>query len=210
LLVAWGLLALPAAWTCSAQAKSAGTRAPQTLKVGTQSLSLCSRKPVSYCGRLSVPLDYSSPAGPFISIAYRWYPATAGSAKGTVVPVEGGPGYPSIGSVQYAEEGAEGGYLPMYGPLLEHFNMLAVDNRGTGISAPIRCPALQEFSGPTGTALFQKTVGECGAGLNHRWKYPNGKYVHASDLFTSAPAADDLAAVIRALELHKIDLYGDS
>lgn len=34
--------------------------------------------------------------------------------------------------------------------------------------------------------------------------------MHASDLFTSAPAAEDLAAVITALGLGKVDLYGDS
>jgi pimeloyl-ACP methyl ester carboxylesterase len=38
----------------------------------------------------------------------------------------------------------------------------------------------------------------------------NGSYVHASDLFTSAPAARDVAAVIRALRVPRIDLYGDS
>ena len=47
-------------------------------------------------------------------------------------------------------------------------------------------------------------------GLNHRWKNPNGTYVHASDLFTSALAANDMAAIIEALGIKKVDLYGDS
>ncbi len=64
--------------------------------------------------------------------------------------------------------------------------------------------------GPTGTAAFQRTVGECGEALNHRWKYRGGGFVHASDLFTSAPAAEDMAAVIKALGVGKVDLYGDS
>ncbi len=180
--------------------------APRSLRVGTQTLTRCGTSALSYCGRLSVPLDYGAPAGPRISIAYRWYPASAppaGHAAGTVVPVEGGPGYPSIGSV-------EGGYSVMYGSLLERFNMLAVDNRGTGQSTPLDCPALQDFSGATGTAAFQQAAAGCAAELNHRWKYPDGSWVHASDLFTSAPAAEDLAAVIEALELPKVDLYGDS
>ena len=71
------------------------------LRVGAQTLTLCRAQPLAYCGRLSVPLDYSMPAGPHISIAYRFYPASAGgSPAGTVVPVEGGPGYPSIDSVE--------------------------------------------------------------------------------------------------------------
>ena len=53
-------------------------------------------------------------------------------------------------------------------------------------------------------------VASCAKALNHRWKDPNGTYVHASDLFTSAPAANDMAAIIDALGVGKIDLYGDS
>jgi pimeloyl-ACP methyl ester carboxylesterase len=204
-----GGLAVVLLGCCSADALA--STAPTTLRVGTQTLKRCSSSPLAYCGKLAVPLDYASSSSPDISIAYRWYPATAaGTPKGTVVPVEGGPGYPSIESVLYSSGTGQAGYLPMYGSLLEHFNMLAVDNRGTGKSAPLRCPALQGYSGPTGTAAFQGVVGECASTLNHRWKYHGGGYVHASDLFTSTPAAEDMAAVIHALEVPKVDLYGDS
>jgi pimeloyl-ACP methyl ester carboxylesterase len=194
-------------------APARAAQAPQTLRVGAQTLTLCATASQAYCGTLAVPLDYGSPAGPDISIAYRWYPASAvapGQASGTVVPVEGGPGYPSIGSVAYESGGSPSGYSAMYGPLLAHWNMLAVDNRGTGSSTPLRCPALQDFSGETGGEAFEQTAATCAGALNHRWKYPDGRWVHASDLFTSAPAAEDLAAVITALGLGKVDLYGDS
>jgi pimeloyl-ACP methyl ester carboxylesterase len=193
-------------------APTLAAEAPSTLEVGTQTLTRCQGSPLAYCGRLSVPLDYALPAGPHISIAYRFYPAQAppdGHAAGTVVPVEGGPGFPSIGSVSFTSDGQPSGYSAMYGPVLKSFNMLAVDNRGTGASALLDCPALQRFSGPTGTEAFQQTAAECAAKLNHRWKY-RGQWIHASDLFTSAPAAEDLAAVITALDLGKVDLYGDS
>lgn len=197
-----------------ASARHLGTPvAPATLSLGSQTLSRCATAPLAYCGKLSVPLDYGSAASPAISIAYRWYPASApsaGPAKGTVLPVEGGPGYPSIESVLYSSGSGQAGYAPMYGKLLERWNMLAVDDRGTGKSAPLRCSALQSYAGPTGTSAFQRTVGECGEALDHRWKYRGGGFVHASDLFTSAPAAEDMAAVIKALGLGKVDLYGDS
>src|SRR5271166_646157 len=209
-LCAWVLVSAPGASARAAgepvASRNAVAGAAATLRVGTQRLSRCALDPLAYCGRLSVPLDYGVPSGPRISVAYRFYPASAppaGTALGTVVPVEGGPGYPSIGSV-------EGGYSVMYGSLLERFNMLAVDNRGTGQSTPLKCPALQEFSGPTGTSSFQEVVGACATALNHRWRYADGSWVHASDLFTSAPAAEDLAAVITALDLPRVDLYGDS
>jgi pimeloyl-ACP methyl ester carboxylesterase len=152
-----------------------------------------------------VPLDRQLPGSPDISVCYRWYPATgSGPAAGTVMPVEGGPGYPSIGSV------GPDGYAAMYGPLLKHDNMLAVDLRGTGCSTVINCPALQNYTGSTGTPAFSAVVGRCGASLNKRWRAPGGAWIHASDLFTSAPAAQDVAAVVRALGIGQVDLYGDS
>ena len=152
----------------------------------------------------------------------RWYPSTAtgtaadgGSGGGsrslrTVVPVEGGPGYPWIESVSYRSLGANAGYGAMYGKLLENWNLLAVDNRGTGESAPLKCAALQRFAGPTGTDAFRQAAAGCAATVNRRWKYAGGGAVHASQMFGSIPAARDLAAVIDALQLPKVDLYGDS
>ncbi len=206
LVLAFAALGLCSPGSVLAAQPASSPAAPATLKVGTQTLTLCGTAPPSYCGRLRVPLDYRTPAGPRISIAYRWYPATApgtGGASGTVVPVEGGPGYPSIGSVA-------GGYSVMYGSLLQHWNMLAVDDRGTGQSTPLDCPALQNFAGPTASQTFQRAAGGCAQELNHRWRNPAGGWEHASDLFTSAPAANDLAAVISALEIPKVNLYGDS
>jgi pimeloyl-ACP methyl ester carboxylesterase len=178
----------------------------RTITVGSETLTRCQSGPAAYCGKLAVPLDYSDPGGPKIRIAYVWYPAVApvgGVAAGTVVPVEGGPGYPSALSVP-------GGYQVMYGPLLNKFNMLAVDLRGTGKSALLNCPGLQKFSGQASGPTFNAVVSACADSLNHRWKNPNGTFVHASDLFTSAPAANDVAAVIHALGVHKVDVYGDS
>jgi len=204
------LVLLTALILCGGEPRGSDAHAAQvpaaTLQLGTQTLTRCGSAPLAYCGRLSVPLNYRVPDGVHISVAYRWYLASAPppqGASGTVVPVEGGPGYPSIGSVA-------SGYSVMYGSLLQHWNMLAVDNRGTGQSTPLDCPALQEFSGPTDSEAFQLAAGNCAQQLNHRWHEPDGGWVHASDLFTSAPAAEDMAAVIQALQVGKVDLYGDS
>ncbi len=189
--------------------------APPTIVVGTQTLTECGTNPAKYCGRLSVPLDYAEPSGPKIRIVYNWYPAEdpiGGVAEGTVVPVEGGPGFPSNGSVRWGSDSVlgEGGYYYMYGPVLDDWNMLSVDLRGTGGSTPLDCPTLQKYSGAASGPAFTRVVGQCARALDHRWKNPNGTYIHASDLFTSVPAAADVAAVVRALGISKIDLYGDS
>ena len=98
--------------TATASPTSAsGTGAAAHLRVGSQSLTRCGTSPAAYCGTLKVPLDWQIHGGPDISVCYRWYPATAtGRPEGTVLPVEGGPGYPSILSV------APDGYSAMYGP----------------------------------------------------------------------------------------------
>lgn len=190
---------------CGALTAPVVAAAPPVLRVGTQRLTRCQLAPLAYCGTLPVPLDHAEPSGPHIAIAYRWYPASApgGAPSGTVVPVEGGPGYGSVGSVN-------SGYAVQYAGLLAHWNMLAVDNRGTGHSSPLDCPALQGFSGPTASPAFRLAGAACAAELNHRWRGAGGGWVHASDLFTSAPAAADLASVIGALDLPAVDLYGDS
>ncbi len=204
--------------TMSGVTSATATSAPapaRTMIVGSQKLTQCGSAPTSYCGTLAVPLDYSTPTGPTITIAYTWYPATSppgGVAKGTVVPVEGGPGFPSEESVEWGAHSVlgAGGYHFMYGSLLDDWNMLAVDLRGTGKSTPLDCPALQNFSGRASGPAYTAAVGACARKLNHRWKSSTGAYIQASDLFTSSPAAADVAAVIRALGIAKIDLYGDS
>src|SRR5580658_4313335 len=183
-MVACALLISAAVAGAGAAASAAPAGAAAKVRVGSQELTRCQAKPVAYCGTLNVPLDWQSASSPKISVCYRWYPPTAGGrSAGTVVPVEGGPGYPSILSVA-------AGYRPMYGPLLRRYNMLAVDLRGTGCSTPLNCPQEQNYTKPSGTLAFAKVVGDCAGALNRRWKGPGG-YVHASDLFTSAPAAED-------------------
>ena len=58
--------------------------------MGTLTLRRCAAKPLTFCGRLAVPLDYSSAASPGSRSGFRWLPAT-GAAAGTVLAVEGGP-----------------------------------------------------------------------------------------------------------------------
>jgi pimeloyl-ACP methyl ester carboxylesterase len=192
---------------CAASSAAKSGSGKTDIVVGTQTLTLCGKAPLGYCGHLSVPLDYGHAAiSPTISIKFEWYPADNGRhvhTRGTVLPVEGGPGYSSIGSVS-------SGYAGMYGPLLRRWNMLAIDLRGTGGSGAIYCPLVQHANAPRPSVWFQNATATCAGSLNRRWHYAGGAPVHASDLFSSAPAAEDVAAVIRALKLPRVDLYGDS
>ena len=70
-----------------------------------------------------------------MKVGFAFVPARQQPAIGTLVPHEGGPGYSTTGT------GAD--YAAMYGPLLDRRNLLLVDQRGTGLSQPLRCPDLQ-------------------------------------------------------------------
>ncbi|MDQ3105621.1 MAG: alpha/beta fold hydrolase, partial [Actinomycetota bacterium] len=102
---------------------------------------------------------------------------------GTIVAVEGGPGYSTTGSRTY--------YRDLFEPLLDRRRLLLVDNRGTGRSEPIDCPQLQAYRGSYITA-----VARCGRQLGS-----------ASDLYGTAFAARDLVAVLDRLGIERVDLY---
>jgi pimeloyl-ACP methyl ester carboxylesterase len=163
----------------------------------------CGSKPVVDCGYANVPLDWKhTKISPRIRLAYKFWPATDHHARSTIVAVEGGPGYASIGSSPY--------YRIQYGSDLRTHNLLIVDNRGTGGSTPVNCPKLQKLS-PTATpGQMQNAAFTCGRGLDHRWKYTSGGWVHAADMFGTVPAANDMAALIEDLHTGPVSIYGDS
>jgi pimeloyl-ACP methyl ester carboxylesterase len=205
------LMAAGLALSGLAPSSAAALRAPDravvagSLRLGHVTLRRCATLPLTYCGGLAVPLDYSSAASPDIHIGFRLLPASgARRAAGTVLAVEGGPGFATTGS--------EALFLAMMGPLARTGNLLLVDLRGTGTSTPLNCPGLENYGlaqhlfGPA----FNRLVGACGRQLNHTWRYRNGGWVQASDLFNTAYSARDVSAVLRALRLGRVDLYGDS
>lgn len=176
---------LPILLIClAASVPASRAAAPGTLRVGTLTLQRCAQ---AYCGELPRPLDPAAPAGTLIPIHFEYYPHSAqGPATGTLVATEGGPGYPTTLS---RDE-----YLGLYRPLMADRDLLLMDNRGTGRSAAVDCPDLQRAAQVT-TAL----IGACGRSLGA-----------AASLYSTAFAADDLAAVLDALQVGRIDLYGDS
>jgi hypothetical protein len=83
------------------------------------------------CASLTVPLDYRDPGGRTIRLHVLEVPAS-GSRVGSLVVTPGGPG--AAGSSYAAGRGT---YFD--DPLLEHFDLVGFDPRGTGQSAPVDC-----------------------------------------------------------------------
>ena len=171
------------------------------LTVGRLQLDPCEDLEGAWCGNLRVPFDRADPAAGTIPINFEWYPAEQAPA-GTIVAVEGGPGYASTGSRDY--------YLELFGGLQRTRNLLLVDNRGTGASGLINCRPLQRWHLALGDEEYDRRVAACGEQLNTARRLPGGGFVHGSDLYGTANAARDLADVLAALETGPVDLYGDS
>ena len=141
----------------------------------------------AYCGDLYRPLDPTHPGAGRIPIHFEFYPHTgSGAAIGTLVATEGGPGYPATLS--------RNDYLALFEPLRARRDVLLMDNRGTGRSAALNCAALQ-----TAPRWTIRGVAACGRTLGTN-----------AALYGTAFAADDLAAILHALGIRRIDLYGDS
>jgi pimeloyl-ACP methyl ester carboxylesterase len=165
---------------------AAAPRAPHTLLVGSIELQPCTGV-AAYCGRLERALDPTGAVPGRISIFFEFYPRTAeGPSLGTLVATEGGPGYPATLS---RDE-----YLALFKPLRRHRDFVLMDNRGTGQSGAIDCRELQ-----TAEKQTVELNASCGRSLGE-----------SASLYSTAYAADDLAAILDALGIGRIDLYGDS
>ena len=165
-------------------AAAASVKGPATLHVGQLTLHHCR---AGLCGFLPRPIDPSGHLSGTLRIYFEYYPHTApGAAAGTLVAAEGGPGYPTTDS--------RGEYLALFGPLRTKYDVLLMDYRGTGRSGAIDCKELQRAP-----RLTEENIGECGRSL--------GRSV---SLYSTALAADDLAALLEALAVKQIGLYGDS
>ena len=144
--------------------------------------------PGARCGHVQVPLDRLDPAGEKIRIGFELYRRRDRDrpSLGTMVDVEGGPGFSTTDSRDY--------YLALSRPLMERRDLLLVDARGTGLSGPLDCAALRRT-----VADYIRRAGRCAAQLGPR-----------VDRYNTRAAVDDLAAVLDALEVRTVDLYGDS
>lgn len=187
-----------------ALATDRGAHRRRPIRVGTVLVRPCRGFPQAWCTTIAVPYDYSDPAAGTIRLGFLWYPATSGHATGTILAVQGGPGYPTS---DYASQ-----YRGVFGPaILATRNLLLVDLRGTGMSSPFTCTPLQNWTLNDSIADYTAVTGECGRQLNHtRHLIGRPGYVQASDLYTTADAARDVAVLLHRLRTGRVDYYGDS
>ncbi len=158
----------------------------QRVQVGSVTLRRCQVVARALCGSIRRDWDPDDPGAGTVRVGFAFVRARNGPAVGTLVPHEGGPGYATTASGS--------SYVRMYGDLLRRRNLLLVDQRGTGRSEPIDCPRMQNLK-----IRFAVAAGRCGRSLGE-----------LADDYSTERSADDLAAVLEALELDDVDVYGDS
>lgn len=179
------LAALAALFLSCLAARAAAV--PDTITVGKLTLTFCNREYIGYCGHIERPIDPNGAVAGSITVGFEYYPRTEFTQprQGTILPQEGGPGYSTTGSRDF--------YLSLFDALRDRRDVLLVDKRGTGLSSPIDCPAMQ-----TGSTKLS-AVAACAAQLGPTAWYYGTDY-----------AAADIFAVVDALEIEDVQFYGDS
>jgi pimeloyl-ACP methyl ester carboxylesterase len=154
------------------------------------------------CGVVQRALDPSRPAGPQIAVHYVVVPAMARrKLPDPVFLLAGGPGQSAIDVAPQT--------MALFSRLNNRRDIVFVDQRGTGRSAPLDCPETRrETLAEQSDAVAQmRVLTRCKAMLEKR------PYIGApSDLgfFTTTLAMQDLDAVRRQLGAERIDLVGVS
>ncbi len=145
------------------------------------------------CGVLTVPEDRSKPRGATIGLSVAVVPALNRRAEAApLFLLAGGPGQGA--AAMYTS------YAAAFARVNRDHDIVLVDQRGTGKSAPLSCdyPDDWQASGDLLPALRRATL-EC---LH--------KYGDRVGFYTSSAAVADLEAVRKALKVQAIDLYGAS
>ena len=145
------------------------------------------------CTDFERPLDPADPDGPTITLRVAVVPALSlEPASDAFVPIAGGPGGSSIRF--YA------GWANAFERVRQTRDILVVDQRGTGDSAPLTCAVDDDIvEGVYTPEDTLRATRECLAGLPYDPRF-----------FTTSVAVADLEAVRKALGYASLDLYGSS
>ncbi len=159
------------------------------------------------CAKLTVPLDYSQPGGRTIQLALLRVPARKADQKvGALVVNPGGPGAPGT---SYAAAGAS-----VFGKrLLDHFDLVGFDPRGTGDSAPVDCLSDVALDAYLAEDPDPETPAERAQFRQSELTFGSGCVALSGDLVghvSTVEAARDLDVLRAALDQPRLDFFGAS
>lgn len=154
------------------------------------------------CGTLQRPLDPTHPERARIAIRYVVVPAMARRKfADPIFLLAGGPGQSAIA--------VAASVMPIFSRLNNRRDIVVVDQRGTGDSAPLKCaePEHESLAEQSDPDRQYRLVLQCKAQL---LKLPYIERESDLGLFTTWIAVQDLDAVRRELGAARIDLVGAS
>lgn len=152
-----------------------------------QTFSACTNSAGFSCTSIVVPLDRSGALPGSVTLAVERHQAGAVPSEDAVVALAGGPGQAAIPLASVAAQAMA--------PALGSRDLIVFDQRGTGASGPLQCPALERTSiGPVGRA-FERCAQQIG---------------QARGSYTTAESVADIEAIRQALGYRRLVLFGVS
>jgi pimeloyl-ACP methyl ester carboxylesterase len=143
------------------------------------------------CATVNVPLDRSGATPGTVALHVERLGA-AGTPRGVMFLIAGGPGQASSLAFDLASTGAQ------FRDQFPGYTLVAFDPRGTGRSGVLRCPELQ--ADPSASpAREQALVAKCATEIGS-----------SRSFYSTRDHADDIDAVRQALGVDKIALWGTS
>jgi pimeloyl-ACP methyl ester carboxylesterase len=198
-------LAAAAAAAAGAFVPAVGSATPAAGPPASVPLASC-RLPgletAAWCGSVRRPLDPQTPGGRTIEVHFAVLPALARVRRpDAVVFFAGGPGQSAIDLA--------GPVAAMLGRLNNRRDIVLVDQRGTGRSAPLMCPTDTPAAAwrPLAEGVdIARRAAEAAACREALQRLPHGDLRH----YTTAVAMDDVRAVLDALGIDRANLVGAS
>ncbi len=139
------------------------------------------------CSQLAVPLDRSGAVSGTITLSVERRLAGPAPSPSAMIALAGGPGQPALPFAQFAAQSMAAG--------LKARDLLVFDQRGTGSSDPLSCPAFEGASIAAPDRVYQRCAEQLGP---------------ARGAFTTEETVQDIEALREATGYEKLVLYGTS
>jgi pimeloyl-ACP methyl ester carboxylesterase len=143
------------------------------------------------CASLSVPLERSGAMPGSVSLSIERRLAGAAASRVAVLALAGGPGQAALPLGSYVAEAIA--------PAVGARDLLLFDQRGTGASGALACPALTSASELSRAKSAEELVEHCALQLGP-----------ARGAYTTRESVEDIEAVRQAAGYEKLVLYGTS
>jgi pimeloyl-ACP methyl ester carboxylesterase len=159
--------------------------------LGSPSFTPCLKSPAFACATVPVPLDRSGQATGTVSLKLERKLAGFSPSRTALVALAGGPGQSALGLGEFVAKAIA--------PALGSRDLIVFDQRGTGESSPLSCPALSSASEVEHAHSVSELVARCAQQLGP-----------ARGAYTTQESVADIEAIRQAGGYQKLVLYGTS